>query len=61
MVVANNEMNKTNNAGTSMTILMAMAMQRYDEGRIAQWSWMPPSGECLRRIAPTATMVDEFE
>jgi hypothetical protein len=23
--------------------------------------WMPPSGECLRRIAPTATMVDEFE
>jgi len=23
--------------------------------------WMPPSGECLRRIAPTATMVDDFE
>jgi len=23
--------------------------------------WMPPSGECLRRIAPTAAMVDEFE
>jgi hypothetical protein len=22
--------------------------------------WMPPSGECLRRIAPAATMVDEF-
>ena len=21
---------------------------------------MPPSGECLRRIAPAATMVDEF-
>jgi len=25
------------------------------------WShWMPPSGECLRRIAPAAVMVDEF-
>jgi hypothetical protein len=23
--------------------------------------WMPPSGECMRRIAPTAAMVDEFE
>jgi hypothetical protein len=23
--------------------------------------WMPPLGECLRRIAPTAAMVDEFE
>jgi len=22
--------------------------------------WMPPSGECLRRIAPAATMVNEF-
>jgi len=22
--------------------------------------WMPPSGECLRRITPTAAMVDEF-
>ena len=23
--------------------------------------WMPPSGKCLRRIAPSAAMVDEFE
>jgi len=23
--------------------------------------WMPPSDECLHRIAPTAAMVDEFE
>jgi len=23
--------------------------------------WMLPSGECLRRVAPTAAMVDEFE
>jgi hypothetical protein len=22
---------------------------------------MPPSGECLRHIAPAATMVDDFE
>jgi len=22
--------------------------------------WMPPSGECLRRIAPVAAMVNEF-
>jgi hypothetical protein len=23
--------------------------------------WMPPSGECLPRIAPAAAMVDDFE
>ena len=23
--------------------------------------WMQPSGECLRRIAPAAAMVDKFE
>jgi hypothetical protein len=23
--------------------------------------WMPPLVECLRRIAPVAAMVDEFE
>jgi len=23
--------------------------------------WMPQLGECLRRIAPTAAMLDEFE
>jgi hypothetical protein len=22
--------------------------------------WMPPSGKCLRRIAPAAAMVNEF-
>ena len=26
-----------------------------------QSHWMLPSGKCLRRIAPTAAMVDEFE
>jgi hypothetical protein len=25
-----------------------------------QSHWMPPPGECLCRIAPAATMVDEF-
>jgi hypothetical protein len=40
MVVANNdnEINKKKNAGKLMTILMAMAMQQYDAGRIARWS-----------------------
>ena len=36
MVVANNEMDKTKNAGKSTTITMAMAMQRYDAGHIAR-------------------------
>ena len=26
-----------------------------------QSHWMPPSGECLRHIAPAAAMVKEFE
>ena len=26
-----------------------------------QSHWMPPSGECLRCIAPAAAMVDDFE
>jgi len=38
MVVANNEINETKNAGKSTTILMAMAMQRYDAGCIARWT-----------------------
>jgi len=25
-----------------------------------QSHWMPPSGKCLRRIAPAAVMVDKF-
>ena len=36
MVVANNEIDKTKNAGKSMTISMAMAMQRYNAGHIAR-------------------------
>jgi ABC-type cobalamin/Fe3+-siderophores transport system ATPase subunit len=38
MVVANNEIDETKNAGKSTTILMAMAIQQYDAGRIARWS-----------------------
>jgi hypothetical protein len=36
MVVANNEIDKTKNAGKSTIISMAMAMQRFDAGHIAQ-------------------------
>ena len=36
MVVANNEIDKTKNAGKSTTISMAMAMQWYDAGHIAR-------------------------
>jgi len=35
MVVANNEIDKTKNAGKLTTMLMAMAMQRYNAGHIA--------------------------
>ncbi len=38
MVVANNEIDETKNAGKLTTILMAMEMQRYNAGRIARWS-----------------------
>jgi hypothetical protein len=36
MVVANNEIDETKNAGKSTTILVAMTMQRYDARRIAR-------------------------
>jgi hypothetical protein len=36
MVVANNKVDETQNAGKSTTILVAMAMQRYDAGHIAR-------------------------
>jgi hypothetical protein len=38
MVVANNEIDATKNAGKSVAILMTMGMQRYDAGHIARWS-----------------------
>ena len=36
MVVANNEIDETKNAGKSTTISIAMAMQQYDAGHIAR-------------------------
>ena len=38
MVVGDNKSTTTKNAGKSMAILIAMAMQRYDAGHIARWS-----------------------
>ncbi len=38
MVVANNEIDETKNAGKWTTISMTMRLQRYDVGRIARWS-----------------------
>jgi hypothetical protein len=35
MLVGNNELATTKNAGESLVISIAMAMQRYDAGRIA--------------------------
>jgi len=63
MVVANNEIDETKNAGKSTTISMAMAMHRYNVGRIAQWITSRASLEAtvLCCIAPTTAMVDEFE
>ena len=38
MVVGDNESTATKNAGESMAISTAMAMQRYDAGHITRWS-----------------------
>ena len=38
MVVGNKESTATKNAGKLLAILIAMAMQRYDAGRIVRWS-----------------------
>jgi len=68
MVVANNEINETKNAGKMMTISMAMPPGRYGAMRITQWNTfgasceatMLPSGKCPCHIAPAAAMVNEF-
>jgi hypothetical protein len=59
MVVANNEIDKTKNAGKLTTISMAMAMQRYDVGRIAQWITSRASLEatgCCHRASACAVL-----
>ena len=38
MVVGNNKLTATNKVGESMAFSIAMAMQRYNAGRIARWS-----------------------
>jgi len=57
MVVANNEIDETQNAGKLTTISMAMAMQRYDVGHIAQWITSRASLEatgCRHRVSACA-------
>jgi len=57
MVVANNELTATKNADESLAISMAMAMQRYDARRIAQWSRSKASLEatgCYHRVSACA-------
>jgi len=57
MVVGNNELTVTKNAGESMAISIAMAMQWYDAGRISQWSTSRASLEatgCRHRLSACA-------
>jgi len=59
MVVANNKIDETKNAGKSTTILVAMAMQRYDAGHIARWSTSRASLEatgCRHRASACAVL-----
>jgi len=59
MVVANNEIDETQNAGKLTTISVAMAMQRYDAGRIARWSTSRASLEvtgCRHRVSACAVL-----
>ena len=60
MVMGNNKSATTKNAGELLAISIAMRMRRYEAGRITWSHWMPPLGECLRRIAPAAVMVNKF-
>jgi hypothetical protein len=59
MVVANNEIDETKNASKSSTILMAMAMQRYDAGRIA--SLYAAIGRVPAPYRPDGRHGNEFE
>ena len=70
MVVANNKIDETKNAGQidddfgghGDAVVRRGAHRRMEHIQgFTRSHWMPPSGECLRLIAPTAAMVDEFE
>jgi len=59
MVVANNEIDETKNAGKSTTISMAMAIQRYDAGRITRWITSRASLEatgCCHQVSACAVL-----
>jgi len=67
--VGDNEIGDDKNEGKSLAVLIAMAMQRYDAGRIARWSMSRASLEatgCLHWESACAvlpqrpTMVNEF-
>ena len=69
MVVGNNESTTTKNVGESLAISIAMQTRQVQCGShhpmehvqgFTGSHWMPPSGKCLRRIAPAAAMVNEF-
>jgi magnesium-transporting ATPase (P-type) len=47
MIVGDNELTATNIAGELMAISIAMAMQRYNAGRIARWSTSRASLEAV--------------
>ncbi len=66
--MGDNDIGDNKNAGKLTTISMAMVMQRYDAGSIAQWSTSRASLEAnvcrhqaSARIAAAAAMVDDFE
>jgi hypothetical protein len=59
MEVGDNQSTATKNAGESMAILIAMAMQWYDAGRIAQWITSGASLEatgCSHRASACAVL-----
>ncbi len=70
MVVANNEIDETKKCrqldddfdghGDAAVRRGAHRPMDHIQG-FTRSHWMPPSGQCLRRIAPTAAMVDEFK
>jgi hypothetical protein len=59
MVVGDNEIGNNKNEGKSLAILTAHRPIEHVQGFTGS-HWMPPSGKCLRRIVPAATMVNKF-
>jgi len=63
MLVGNNRSTAIKIAGKSMAILIAMAMQRYDSGRIARWSTSRASLKatgCRHRVSACAVLLRKF-